>query len=122
MDMHAAHERITYERMKVSLMGDGLRKQTLLLPLSVTLSASEVTHAEENQKALRELGLEIERASDEAIVVRQIPALLKGSNIEQLIRDVISDFIRYGSSDLIKSHQDDLISVSYTHLTLPTKA
>lgn len=127
VDMHAAHERITYERMKVSLMGDGLRKQTLLVPLSVTLSASEVTHAEENQKALRELGLEIERASDEALVVRQIPALLKGSNIEQLIRDVISDFIRYGSSDLIKSHQDDLISTMACHgsvranrkLTLP---
>ena len=74
-----------------------------------------------------ELGLEIEKASSEAIVVRRIPALLKDSNIEQLVRDVISDFIKFGSTDLLKSHQDELISTMACHgsiranrqLTLP---
>ena len=127
VDMHAAHERITYERMKRALANEGLKTQTLLVPLSVALSESEVEYADDNKIALLELGLEIEKASSEAIVVRRIPALLKDSNIEQLVRDVISDFIKFGSTDLIKSHQDELISTMACHgsiranrqLTLP---
>ena len=127
VDMHAAHERITYERMKRALAKEGLTTQTLLVPLSVALSESEVEYADDNKIALLELGLEIEKASSEAIVVRRIPALLKDSNIEQLVRDVISDFIKFGSTDLIKSHQDELISTMACHgsiranrqLTLP---
>ena len=127
VDMHAAHERITYERMKRALADDGLKTQTLLVPLSVALSESEVEHADDNKTALLNLGLEIEKASSEAILVRRVPALLKDSNIEQLVRDVISDFIKFGSTDLIKSHQDELISTMACHgsvranrqLTLP---
>ena len=127
VDMHAAHERITYERMKRALADDGLKTQTLLVPVSIALTESEVEHADDNKTALLELGLEIEKASDEAIVVRRVPALLKDSNIEQLVRDVITDFIKFGSTDLIKSHQDELISTMACHgsiranrqLTLP---
>ena len=115
VDTHAAHERITYERMKRALADDGLKTQTLLVPLSITLNQSEVDYAEDNKAALIALGLEIERVSDEAIVVRKVPSLLRDSDIEQLVRDVISDLIKFGTTDLINSKQDDLLSTMACH-------
>ena len=115
VDTHAAHERITYERMKRALADEGLKTQTLLVPISVALSHTEVDYAEDNKTALLELGLEIERVSDEALVVRKVPALLRDSDIEQLVRDVISDLIKFGTTDLINSKQDDLVSTMACH-------
>ena len=115
VDTHAAHERITYERMKRALADDGLKTQTLLVPISIALSHTEVDYAEDNKTALLELGLEIERVSDEALVVRKVPALLRDSDIEQLVRDVISDLIKFGTTDLINSKQDDLLSTMACH-------
>ena len=115
VDTHAAHERITYERMKRALAYEGLKTQTLLVPISIALSHTEVDYAEDNKTALLELGLEIERVSDEALVVRKVPALLRDSDIEQLVRDVISDLIKFGTTDLINSKQDDLVSTMACH-------
>ncbi len=115
VDTHAAHERITYERMKRALADEGLKTQTLLVPISIALSHTEVDYAEDNKTALLELGLEIERVSDEVLVVRKVPALLRDSDIEQLVRDVISDLIKFGTTDLISSKQDDLISTMACH-------
>ena len=115
VDTHAAHERITYERMKRALADEGLKTQTLLVPISIALSRTEVDYAEDNKTALLELGLEIERVSDEALVVRKVPALLRDSDIEQLVRDVISDLIKFGTTDLINSKQDDLVSTMACH-------
>ena len=115
VDTHAAHERITYERMKRALADEGLKTQTLLVPISIALSHTEVDYAEDNKTALLELGLELERVSDEALVVRKVPALLGGSDIEQLVRDVISDLIKFGTTDLVNSKQDDLISTMACH-------
>ena len=115
VDTHAAHERITYERMKRALADEGLKTQTLLVPISIALSHTEVDYVEYNKTALLELGLEIERVSDEALVVRKVPALLRDSDIEQLVRDVISDLIKFGTTDLINSKQDDLISTMACH-------
>ena len=110
VDMHAAHERITYERLKIACKSEELKMQPLLVPLSIAISKSEADCAEENQELLMNLGIELERVSEEAIVVRQTPSLLKDSDIEQMIRDVLSDFLEYGSSDRIQSHQDELLS------------
>ena len=115
VDTHAAHERITYERMKRALADEGLKTQTLLVPISIALSHTEIDYAEDNKTALLELGLEIERVSDEALVVRKVPALLRDSDIEQLVRDVISDLIKFGTTDLINSKQDDLLSTMACH-------
>ena len=76
---------------------------------------------------LLSLGIELERVSDEAIVIRQIPSILKDSTIEQMVRDVLSDVLEYGSSDRIQSHQDKLLSTmachgsvrANRHLTIP---
>tara|TARA_B100001142_G_scaffold141404_1_gene142652 strand:- start:105 stop:1925 length:1821 start_codon:yes stop_codon:yes gene_type:complete len=118
VDMHAAHERITYERMKLACENEELKMQPLLVPLSIAVSQAEANCAEAQQLVLLNLGIEIERASDQAIVIRQIPSILKDSNVEQMVRDVLSDVLEFGSSDRIQSHQDELLSTMACHASV----
>ncbi|MSR11941.1 MAG: DNA mismatch repair endonuclease MutL [Gammaproteobacteria bacterium] len=115
VDMHAAHERITYERLKTACANEALKMQPLLVPLSIAVSAAEAVYAETQHDALLQFGLELERVSTEALIVRQIPSILRDANIEQLVRDVLSDVIEYGSSDRIQAHQDELLSTMACH-------
>ena len=127
VDMHAAHERITYERMKIACQNEELKMQPLLVPLSIAVSQSEADCTETEQGALLSIGIELERAAAESIVVRQVPSILRNANIEQLVRDVLSDVLEYGSSDRIQAHQDELLSTmachgsvrANRHLTIP---
>jgi len=127
VDMHAAHERITYERLKIACASEELKMQPLLVPLSIAVSQAEADCAQSQREVLLSIGVELDRASPESIVVRQIPSILRGADIEQLVRDVISDVMQYGSSDRIQSHQDELLSTMACHgsvranrqLTLP---
>ena len=91
VDMHAAHERITYERMKRALVEQDLKSQPLLVPLSLAVSQKEAALAESHGEELQHLGLQIERIGPETLAVRQIPALLRGADTEQLVRDVLAD-------------------------------
>jgi DNA mismatch repair protein MutL len=93
VDMHAAHERITYERLKTALDDDGIKMQPLLVPESVAVSAREAALVEEQSDRLQQLGFIIERAGPETILIRQVPTLLQASNISTLIRDVLSDLL-----------------------------
>ncbi len=115
VDMHAAHERITYERMKTACANEELKMQPLLVPLSIAVSQAEADCAEEQSATLLTLGIELERVAAESIVVRQVPSILKDSNIEQLVRDVLSDVKEYGSSDRILAHQNELLSTMACH-------
>ena len=115
VDMHAAHERITYERMKKSAAAEDLKTQPLLVPVSIAVSQAEADCAEQQSKALQELGIVLERVATESIVVRQVPSLLKDSNVEQLVRDVLSDLREFGSSERIQAHQDELLSTMACH-------
>ena len=127
VDMHAAHERITYERLKTACQNEELKMQPLLVPLSIAVSQSEADCTETEQGALLSIGIELERAAAESIVVRQVPSILRNANIEQLVRDVLSDVLEYGSSDRIQAHQDELLSTmachgsirANRHLTIP---
>ena len=115
VDMHAAHERITYERMKTACENEELKMQPLLVPLSISVSQSEADCADNQKKTLLNLGIELERVAEESIIVRQIPSILRDANIEQLVRDVLSDVLEYGSSDRIQSHQDEMLSTMACH-------
>ena len=127
VDMHAAHERITYERMKAASLNEQLKMQPLLVPVSIAVSQTEAGCAEEQRETLLGLGIELERVAQESIVVRQVPTLLKDSNVEQLVRDVLSDVLEYGSSERIQAHHDELLSTmachgsvrANRHLTIP---
>ncbi|MBD3647252.1 MAG: DNA mismatch repair protein MutL, partial [Pseudomonadales bacterium] len=115
VDMHAAHERITYERMKQSVEEDGITSQPLLVPMSLSVSERECALAEEFGEQLAELGIVIEAASRESIVVRSIPALLNKDEAEQLVRDVLSDLLEYGATDSIRQHRDEILSTMACH-------
>lgn len=115
VDMHAAHERITYERMKLACLNEELVMQPLLVPLSISVSSSEADCVESKHQDFKKLGIVLEKVAEESVVVRQIPSILRNSNVEQMIRDVLSDVLEYGSSDRIQAHQDELLSTMACH-------
>lgn len=115
VDMHAAHERITYERMKEAAANDGIKAQPLLVPLSIAVSQAEADCAEQQAQALLALGLGVERVASESIVVRQIPVILASADIEQLVRDVLADVREHGSSERVSNYQDELMSTMACH-------
>jgi DNA mismatch repair protein MutL len=115
VDMHAAHERITYERLKQAMDDEGLRGQPLLVPESVALSQREVDCAEEHAKWFSQLGFEVQRLGPETLGIREIPALLRQADAAQLVRDVLSDLLEYGTSDRIEAHRNELLSTMACH-------
>lgn len=115
VDMHAAHERITYERFKNGRATSNLRSQMLLVPLSLAVSAKEAAAAEEHAEALAEWGLELSRSGPASIVVRRIPALLEGADVGQLSRDVLSELAQHGSSRRLQELENELLSTMACH-------
>ncbi|MFO8141333.1 MAG: DNA mismatch repair endonuclease MutL [Marinobacter sp.] len=115
VDMHAAHERITYERMKRALVEQDLKSQPLLVPLSLAVSQKEAALAETHGEELQHLGLQIERIGPETLAVRHIPALLRGADTEQLVRDVLADLIEHGQSDRIEAVTHELLGTMACH-------
>jgi len=92
VDMHAAHERIGYERLKRSAESGELRRQPLLVPVVVHVSPAEADLAETRAVMLERLGLVVSRLGDGKLAVREIPALLQGADPERLLRDLLADF------------------------------
>ncbi len=115
VDMHAAHERITYERFKQGLAGEGVVRQPLLVPVSVAVSSREADLAEEQANLLLELGLEVGRLGAETLVVRAIPALLQGADSEKLLRDLLSDLVVYGSTSRIRDEINRVLATMACH-------
>jgi len=115
VDMHAAHERITYERLKVAMASEGLRGQPLLVPESIAVSEREADCAEEHSSWFQRLGFELQRLGPESLAIRQIPALLKQAEATQLVRDVIADLLEYGTSDRIQAHLNELLGTMACH-------
>jgi DNA mismatch repair protein MutL len=115
VDMHAAHERITYERLKHAMASEGLRGQPLLVPESIALSQREADCAEEHGKWFQRLGFELQRLGEETVAIRQIPALLKQAEATQLVRDVLADLLEYGTSDRIQAHLNELLATMACH-------
>jgi DNA mismatch repair protein MutL len=127
VDMHAAHERITYEKLKNGRACSNLRSQILLVPLSVPVSAKEAAAAEEHAEALADWGLELSRSGPSAVVVRRIPALLEGADVAELTRSVLGELAQHGSSRQLQELENELLSTMACHgsvragrrLTLP---
>jgi len=115
VDMHAAHERLTYEHMKSAADADGIKAQPLLVPLAVAVSEAEADCAESQAEALSQLGLGVERLGPETLSMRQIPAILRNANVEQLLRDVLSDLREHGSTDRIRAARDEILGTMACH-------
>lgn len=116
VDMHAAHERIVYERMKTQLAAaKGLDAQPLLVPVSIAASRAEVATAESEQAAIAKLGIEIDIAGPETLLVRQLPALLSQADPEALVRQMLEELARYGRTHQVEARLHELLSTMACH-------
>ncbi|MGD8886545.1 MAG: DNA mismatch repair endonuclease MutL [Gammaproteobacteria bacterium] len=115
VDMHAAHERITYERLKQSFDDNNVRSQPLLVPLSMVVSESEVKLADEYKSVFESLGFTVDAMGKDTVVVRQVPSLLREANIESLVRDVLSDIATHGDSQRIRQQVNDILATMACH-------
>ncbi|MBS3666958.1 DNA mismatch repair endonuclease MutL [Vreelandella boliviensis] len=116
VDMHAAHERIVYERMKTQLAAaKGLDAQPLLVPVSIAASRAEVATAESEQEAIAKLGIELDIAGPETLLVRQLPALLAQADPEALVRQMLEELARYGRTHQVEARLHELLSTMACH-------
>ncbi len=115
VDMHAAHERITYEQMKQQMDRMGVTRQPLLVPVSVSLSTREVAALEAHRDDLSMRGLVFEIASEESIIIRSVPALIQRDQAEQLVRDVAADLVEFGQSNRLQEERDELLATMACH-------
>ena len=115
VDMHAAHERITYEQMKQQMDEAGVTSQPLLVPQSVAVSTREVSALESHRDVLLARGLRLEVASDESIIIRAVPALLQREHAEQLVRDVLADLVEHGQTERLTEQRDELLATMACH-------
>jgi DNA mismatch repair protein MutL len=115
VDMHAAHERVLYERLKATMSGPGAGGQPLLVPLSVRVSAAEAELAESVAGELARFGFELDRRGPDVIVVRQLPALLRTADAEALLRDILSDLAEQGSSRRLEERINQVLGTMACH-------
>ncbi len=115
VDMHAAHERITYERMKRQFGQGDLASQPLLVPIGLNLSDKEVELAIEQSAIFNELGFELDRSGPESMLIRQVPVILARADAETLVRDVLSDLLVHGTSERIRHAINDVLSTMACH-------
>jgi DNA mismatch repair protein MutL len=115
VDMHAAHERITYERFKAGLAEDGIRSQNLLVPVTVHVSEREADMVEEHAASLESLGISCDRTGPQTVVVRKVPTLLQQADMSGLLQDVLSELATDGKSLKIESEMDEVLSSMACH-------
>jgi len=118
VDMHAAHERIVYERMKQNALQEDVIAQPLLVPITFNVSRAEADLVEENAGFFSHLGFNVERLGPEQIRLRAIPALLKNADSEQLLRDVLADLVEHGDSQRIQEYQNEMLSTMACHASV----
>ena len=115
VDMHAAHERIGYEKLKAAHDGEGLRMQPLLVPATLAVSEREAEIAEREGDTLAALGFEVDRAGPQSLLLRSVPALLAHGDVEALLRDVLADLREHGQTRRVAATRDELLSTMACH-------
>lgn len=115
VDMHAAHERIVYEKLKASLDAEQIATQPLLIPVSFHADTLDIATAEAEQAALNMLGFDIAPLSPTALAVRAMPVLLKQSEAEAAARDVLDELREFGASRVLTERRNELLSTLACH-------
>jgi DNA mismatch repair protein MutL len=115
VDMHAAHERVTYEKLKAARDANQVRSQHLLVPEAIAVSEREAAAAEEYAGTLAAYGLELDRSGPRQVTARRIPALLDGADAAQLARDVLAELAEHGDSRRLEALQNELLSTMACH-------
>jgi DNA mismatch repair protein MutL len=115
IDMHAAHERIGYEKLKTAHDGEGVRMQPLLVPVPVAVSEREAEVAEREAATLAELGFDLTRNGPQTLLLRGVPALLADGDVEALLRDVLVDLREHGATRRVAEARDALLATMACH-------
>jgi DNA mismatch repair protein MutL len=116
VDMHAAHERIVYERLKAARAeGERLPSQPLLIPVSFAATPAEIATAEAEGDALADLGLDVAPLGPQTLAVRSRPAALPDANVVELVRSVLADLAAVGSSTVVRRARDELLATMACH-------
>ena len=115
VDAHAAHERVTYERLKQQYQQGAVPSQPLLLPIKINVSSAEADLAEQEHEFFSSLGFELNRSGPETIILRSTPALLGNIDKETLIRDVLADITEHGMSQRIQEQSNQLLATIACH-------
>lgn len=115
VDMHAAHERIGYERLKTAHDGIGLTSQPLLVPMTLAVAEREADVAERETATLTQLGFDVTRSGPQSLSVRSVPALLAHAEPGALLRDVLADLREHGQTRRVAAARDELLSTMACH-------
>jgi DNA mismatch repair protein MutL len=115
VDMHAAHERILYEKLKTAFDSREMVRQPLLVPVTLAVSDSEANLVEQGEGHFKRLGLVVERSGPSSIVIRELPALLNQSDAEALVRDVLADLQSSGLSSRVEDSVHDFLATMACH-------
>jgi DNA mismatch repair protein MutL len=118
VDMHAAHERVVYEKLKSAFDNHTLSMQPLLIPVTFQGDGLDVATAEENKEILSELGFEIAILSPTTLAVRAVPAMLKDADVAKLARDLLSELREFDASQILTSRRNELLSSMACHNTV----
>ena len=115
VDMHAAHERILYERLKGALEAQGMGMQKLLIPVTFNAERLDVATAEEQAGLLQQLGFDLAPLSPTALAVRALPSMLASADAAELARALLRDLREFGGSRVLTEHQHELLSTMACH-------
>jgi DNA mismatch repair protein MutL len=115
VDAHAAHERITYERLKSQYDAGSVRSQPLLLPVTVHVSEGEADLAEHHREMFESIAMRVDRRGPTELLIRSVPVELQKADAEALLRDVLSDLSEYGRSDRLREEINKLLSTMACH-------
>jgi DNA mismatch repair protein MutL len=115
VDIHAAHERIGYERLKAAWGAGRVVRQPLLVPVSLQVSPREADLMESHREVLDGLGLVIDRLGPGTLTVREAPALLRHADLERLVRDILSDLAVHGESDRVADEINAILATMACH-------
>jgi DNA mismatch repair protein MutL len=127
VDMHAAHERVVYEKLKAALDARAVPAQTLLIPVALTVDARDVAEISPHLEPLREIGFELSITSPTSVAVRSVPWLLKDADPVELTRAVLAEVAEFGVARLLAERRNELLATLACHgavranrrLTLP---
>ncbi len=115
VDMHAAHERIVYERLKTAFDAQQMPTQPLLIPVTFAAEALDIATAEEEQEALQQLGFDLAPLSTNTLAVRAMPAMLKQSHAEAAAREVLHELRDFGASRALTERRNELLATLACH-------
>ena len=115
VDMHAAHERITYEHLKRAMDAATIQQQPLLVPVTIQVSETEVLAWQQQPDLFVKLGLEVEQLDSQVLVVRAVPDVLVNADVSQLVRDVLSDLVAHEHSTRIEESVHEILSSMACH-------